>query len=232
MAPVCHADGTEPSRRAVVCRDGWPRPTGLAPTASPLRCLAVACVCLRHGWQAHRCSGEGRRQRGDREPGAQRPAGRVRGHPQGRAHRPRRARLRAPDQAAGRAGPAGRASSSPSCRTRSSRPSPTWSAASLAQQGLTPVLCTHTAGGCPRPTTSTCCSSSTCRASLFAGGNYSGQDGGARALPGPHRPQAAHRARQRRASTSCRSPGCPATTPSPPTRRAGTSSRSGTRGSG
>jgi hypothetical protein len=51
---------------------------------------------------------EGRRQRGDGQPGAQRQARRLRGDPRVRADRARRARLRAAHQAARRARPAGR----------------------------------------------------------------------------------------------------------------------------
>ena len=49
------------------------------------------------------------RERGHRQPGPQRQARRVRVDPPGRAHRPRRAGLRAPGQAPRRAGPARRA---------------------------------------------------------------------------------------------------------------------------
>ena len=102
---------------------------------------------------------------------------------------------------------------------------------SLAQQGLTPVLCTHTAGLSEADYVELLFEQHVSGV-LFAGGNYSGTQRRARPLPGPHRSQAARPCSSTPASTSCRSPGCPATTRWRPTRRAGTSCRSGTRASG
>ena len=75
--------------------------------------LALGCaVLLRHDTHSHPAAGrggqEGRGQRGDGEPGAQREGRGLREHPGGGADRARRARVRAAHQAARRAGPAGR----------------------------------------------------------------------------------------------------------------------------
>ena len=79
------------------------------PTTQWLQRLAQIVVRSRHVQTARRGRAQGRGQRGHRQPRAQRQARRLRGDPPGGAHRPRRARLRAADQAARRAGPAGRA---------------------------------------------------------------------------------------------------------------------------
>ena len=106
--------------------------------------LRYACS---HDAAARGGGAEGRRERGDGQPGAQRQARRLRGDPGGGAHRARRARLRAAHQAARRAGPAGRAGAARAAEPDLPGVRPRSSAARWRSRGSPRVLCTQTAGG-------------------------------------------------------------------------------------
>ena len=77
---------------------------------------------------------------------------------------------------------------------------------SLAQQGLTPVLCTHTAGLSEADYVELLFEQHVSGV-LFAGGQLQRPQRRPRPLPGPHRPQAADRAGQRRHRRAAVPPG-------------------------
>ena len=124
------------------------------------------------------------------------------------------------------------ASCCPSCRTRSSRPSPRWSAGALAQQGFTPVLCTRTAGGVSEADYVELLLQQQVSGVVFAGGHYAQAD-----APHEHYHRLAERrpagrAGQRGRSRTSASRASRATTRSRSSRRTGTCARSATSGSG
>ena len=175
-----------------------------------------------------RSSAQGRRRGGDGQPGAQRQARRLGRHPPGRAHRARRARLRAARPSCAASAPGWSAWCCPSCRTRSSPRFAEVVGGALAQQRLHPgavhpdgrrrvrgrlrraaapaagvghrLRRRHYASATPRTSTTSGCTAATCR------------------RPGQRR--------DRRAGLPARAR---ATTRWPSSRRSGTWSRSGTR---
>ena len=128
-------------------------------------------VTLRHDPTTGRRCQQGRGERGDGEPRAQRQARRLGGDPRRGADRARRARLRAADASCAASGPGWSGWCCPSCRTRSSPPSPRWSAARSPSRGSPRCCARRPPAASPRPTTSSCCSQQHVSGVVFAGGN-------------------------------------------------------------
>ena len=209
-----------------------PHPTpASAAAANRLQRLAQIRVRSRHVETARRGGAQGRRQRGDRQPRPQRQAGRRRGDPPGGPDRPRRPRLRAPDEAARRAGPTRRARPAGAAepdlpgvrggRRRRARP------AGASRRSSAP----RRPAGSRRPTTSTCSSSNRSRASSSPAGSTRRRTPGTTTTPG-WRPASCRPSWSTRRSKGSAFPGSRATTRSRSSRRWGTCSRSATRGSG
>ena len=165
-----HGDGKPGLTSCVLC----------AVYASDLHNLRYSCA---HDATTCRGGEEGRGERGDGQPGAQRQARRLRGHPAGGADRAGRARLRAAHPAARRARPAGRAGAA-----RAAEPDlPGVRRGGRRRAGparASPRCCAPgPSAASPRPTTSSCCSQQQVSGVVFAGGLYAQADAAARPLP-------------------------------------------------
>ena len=144
-------------------------------------------VTLRHDpTVGGRCE-QGRGERGDGQPGAERQARGLRDHPRRPCSPPSTCWATSGRSSCAASAPGSSDSCCRSCRTRSSPPSPRWSAAPSRSRGSRRCCARRRPVGSARRTTSSCSSPQQVSGVVFAGGNYALRAAPARALRAAHR---------------------------------------------